>query len=231
MSRFPDSIPAGFRRLLRGVGTLSTWAAGATVPFAAGFATLAPPWPPGIVPTTTIVEIVTLALVYHFLRPASFGRTKRLLLLGALALGVLSLIYLYLLSLYTFVTPTTHERFVKGFECTQDALMVFGAKCPRLSMDDLASAEYEADRLWTPSSIALVRTALVATWSAIFVVLYVILGSFLVHWASARPKLGRSGFGHLRGVKSSKELLSANTHGEAGPGQPRRTTRSKSTQS
>ena len=64
--------------------------------------------------------------------------------------------------------PTTKERFVKGDVCTQQALLVHGAACPDLGIDELRDAEYEAERLWTNQSIARVRMGLVSLWCLVF---------------------------------------------------------------
>ena len=78
---------------------------------------------------------------------------------------------------------------MKGFTCTSDAQAVFKQKCPALDIDDLATANYEAEHLWTANSIATVRLALVSLWLAAFVCLSVVIGSFVVHQAqlSNRP--------------------------------------------
>jgi membrane protein implicated in regulation of membrane protease activity len=63
---------AGFKDLLKEFRGLSAWAVGAgvAVPFAAALASLSPPWPPGVVIVTAIVELVALVLVYQFLKSA-----------------------------------------------------------------------------------------------------------------------------------------------------------------
>src|SRR3546814_17637277 len=83
------------------------------------------------------------------------------ILVAALAAGV----YLHQLSAHTYVTQATGERFAMGTECTADARTVFGDTCPRLGMDALRSAEYEAERLWTRESIDAWRLRLVAAWA------------------------------------------------------------------
>jgi hypothetical protein len=183
-----SGIPKEFRTLLTGFRNLSAWAVGAGMPFAAGLVTLSPPWPPGIVAATAVVELVVLVLVFQSIRHAPRKVVNRVLWIGAIVFGALCLVYLAGLSRYTFATRTTHERFVKGLECTQDALKVYGPKCPDLDGDDLAAATYEADRLWTNASIAIVRVGLVAVWSSAFVALATVLGSFLVFQAHSVPK-------------------------------------------
>jgi hypothetical protein len=111
---------------------------------------------------------------------------------SAVVLAVVGIAYLVALSLYTYETPMTKERWVKGFDCTRDALAVFKEKCPDLGMDELKTAEYEAERLWTARSVTIVRTSLVALWAAAFIALSVLLGSFIVYQSrgarSRRPE-------------------------------------------
>jgi hypothetical protein len=218
MNQSADGIPPEFRSLLKGFRNLSAWALGAGAPFAAGLANLSPPWPSGIVPATAVVELVTLVLVCQLMREVSRTAVTRVLCIGALTFAVLGVLYLYALALYTFVVPTTKERFTKGFECTQDAMVVFGARCPRLGMDDLASAEYEADRLWTPGSIAIVQTGMAAAWASGFVALSTVLGSFLVFHGTGRsdpPPGGRA---------AATESGIRNTNHQSGSARARRAT-------
>jgi hypothetical protein len=180
VNRADNGIPVGFRTLLKGFRNLGILGVGAGVPFAASLASLSPPWPPGIVGATAIVELVTLVLLYHNLHNASRRVTTFFLSMGAVCFGIFCVAYLAGLSLMTFTIPASGERFNKGFECTQNAFLVFGRKCPWLGMDELASAEYEAERLWTLRSILVSQVGLVGTWTCAFVALATILGAFLV---------------------------------------------------
>jgi hypothetical protein len=183
---------AGFKQLLREFRGLSAWAVGGgvAVPFAAALGSLSPPWPPGIVLVTAISEIVSLLFVYQFLKSAKRRTINRILTVSAVSLAIIGSVYLTAVSLYTYEVPTTKERFVKGFVCTADATAVFGAKCPGLGMDELQTAGYSAEKLWTSHSIAIVRIALVALWLSAFVALSVLTGSFLVYQAQV-PKVTR----------------------------------------
>lgn len=178
-----ESGLAGFKDLLKEFRGLSVWAVGAgvAVPFAAALASLSPPWPPGVVMVTAIVELVALVFVYQFLKSARRRTINWVLSVSAVVLAIVGITYLVALSLYTYETPMTKERWVKGFDCTRDARAVFKDKCPDLGLDELKSAEYEAERLWTARSVAIVRTSLVALWALAFMALSVLLGSFIVY--------------------------------------------------
>jgi hypothetical protein len=173
----------GFKELLKEFRGLSIWAVGGTVavPFAAALVSLSPPWPPAIVLVTAIAELVALIYVYQFLKTARRRTINRIIAAGGLVLVLLGAAYLVAVSLYTYEVPTTKQRFVKGYECTEEAAAVFQKKCPDLGIDDLATAEYDAGRLWTSRSIAVTRLAIVSLWLAAFVALSVLVGSFLVY--------------------------------------------------
>ena len=173
----------GFKELLKEFRGLSVWAVGGSVavPFAAALASLSPPWPKAIVLVTAVAELVALIYVYQFLKTARRRSINRILAVSGLALAMLGSAYLIAVSLYTYEVPTTRQRFVKGYVCTDEAAAVFGRKCPDLGMDELATAEFEAGRLWTERSIAVTRLALVTLWLAAFMALSVLVGSFLVY--------------------------------------------------
>jgi hypothetical protein len=173
----------GFKELLKEFRGLSVWAVGGSVavPFAAALAALSPPWPPSIVLVTAVAELVALIYVYQFLKKAKRKSINKILTVSGLLLVVFGAVYLIAVSLYTYEVPTTKQRFVKGYQCTSEASAVFKDKCPDLGLDELKTAEYDADRLWTARSIAATRLAIVALWLVAFVVLAVLVGSFLVY--------------------------------------------------
>jgi hypothetical protein len=173
----------GFKELLKEFRGLSVWAAGGSVavPFAAALASLSPPWPPAIVLVTAVAELVALIYVYQFLKGAKRRLINRIIGAAGLALVVFGAVYLTAVSLYTYEVPTTRQRFVKGYVCTEEAAAVFKTKCPDLGMDELKTAEYDADRLWTSRSITITRLTIVVLWLATFVALSLLVGSFLVY--------------------------------------------------
>jgi|HubBroStandDraft_4_1064222.scaffolds.fasta_scaffold36932_2 hypothetical protein len=186
----------GFKELLQEFRGLSLWAVGGSVaaPFAAALASLSPPWPPAIVLVTAVAELVALIYVYQFLKKTKRKSINRAIAVSGLALVVLATVYLAAVSLYTYEVPTTKERFVKGYVCTEEAAVVFKGKCPDLGIEQLKTAEYDADRLWTSRSITVTRLAIVGLWLAAFVALSVLVGSFLVFQLqvpAARTKAAR----------------------------------------
>jgi hypothetical protein len=183
----------GFKELLSEFRGMSVWAVGGSVavPFVAALAALSPPWPPSIVLVTAVTELVALIYVYQFLKKARRKSINRILAVSGFLLVVFGASYLVAVSLYTYEVPTTHERFVKGYACTADASAVFKQRCPDLGIDELKTAEYEASRLWTERSIAVMRITIVALWLTVFFILSVLVGSFLVYQMSV-PTAKRS---------------------------------------
>jgi hypothetical protein len=178
-----ESGLAGFKQLLREFKGISAWmiGGGLVVPFAAERASLSPPWPSGIVLLTAISELVVLMLVYQFLKSAKRRTINIVLVISAIVLATIGTVYVTMASLYIYEVPTTKERFVKGYLCTPEAATVFAQKCPDLGLTELSTANFEAEALWTRSSIAKVRIALVANWVSAFVALAVFMGSFIVY--------------------------------------------------
>ncbi len=177
----------GFKTLLKEARRLALWAvAGAALPFAARLVALSPPWPEGVVVLTSVLELISLVFTYQFVKSKRKRIVNRILLTGTLLMIVLGATYLVADSLYTYETPVTKERFVKGSVCTADAEKVFKDRCPLLSTYDISKANYEAELLWTERSIATVRVSLVALWLATFASLSTVLGSFVVYQMEAQ---------------------------------------------
>ncbi len=172
-----------FKLLLKEFRGLSIWAVGSglAVPFVAAMADFSPPWPPGIVPVTAVIELMTLVIVFQHFKNTAKRIVNRVLVISSILFVVTGLPYLFGLSLYTYQVPVTKQRLVKGYECTRDAKAVFKELCPDLGLDELQTAEYQAERLWTLKSISLIRIALVFAWSLTFAALSSALGVFLVY--------------------------------------------------
>jgi hypothetical protein len=167
----------------------STWAIVALLVLAtaAGFAGFAPPWPPGAGPIAGVLAAIAFVALDQRLRghgassnsttaasaanrSAIASAANRVVIASAVVLVLAACGYLAASSEYVFAAPN-NDRFVKGFACSPDALLLYKDKCPNLGLDELRGAEYEAERLWTEQSIAIVRVALDALWCLTFVAL------------------------------------------------------------
>lgn len=179
-------MPSGlddFKALLKDVSGLSVWAIGAGVgaPFAAALTALAPPpWPKSIALITSIMELIVLICVFQFFATALRQRVNRLMLLTIVLFAVAGSSYLVCYNRYTFEVPTNHARGVMGFVCTDEARLVYGEDCQDKPNEKLASAEYEASRIWKAWSIDRVTYALNGLWLFSFGALSFTIGLFVV---------------------------------------------------
>ena len=168
----------------------------ATLPFFADLLSFSPPWPRGIVVITALAGLVALLLVFQLYRSSPERVVNKVLTMSAAALAVTSIAYLFALSLFTYETRSTQERFAKGFICSAKALTVFRDECPWLGEDELALAEFEAERLWTKPSIAVVRVGLSWNyWSASFMLLAAYSGTFIAYQLQQSGRFGSSSRG------------------------------------
>ena len=178
-----------FHEHLREVSRLSAWAmpTGGLVPILVSFTDLNPPWPnrTGLAAGTCVAVLFTLIAVFQLLNAKS-KRTVNRVVAWTLAIGTcLAVIYLALFAAFVF-QPKGGEPFVKGYECTNDALQLYASKCPWLDVDELRAAAYEETRLWTSWSVFVVRFALALTWFISFVSFAACMGAFVRHQSRLR---------------------------------------------
>jgi hypothetical protein len=172
---------AVFRNILREYRALIACAVGgSTIPLAAAFGSLTPAWPSAISGVTAVAQLVVLVLVFQSLRFARRKVVTRAMIRATAILCILFPAYLALIALFTYAEPHSGLRFTKGFICTQDATLVFQDKCPLLTYDEIAVANYEEDRIWTPTSLTAMKLIIVITWLVCFGTLSVTLASFVV---------------------------------------------------
>jgi hypothetical protein len=177
-----------FLDILRKFRALSVGAlgVGSAVPFAAYLAKMAPPWPPGIMLVTALTELVCLIVVFQFLRTKGRKVINRAVAAFAVLLCLASLAYLIFLAVFTYVTPHTNERFVKGFVCRPEIQRFYADQCPLVSRDLLAGLQYTAENIWVDWSVALMQVVVASLWLASFVFLSSLIGSFLVFQTKVR---------------------------------------------
>lgn len=167
--------------------TLAVIAAAAAIPIAAHQAALSPPWPPGVVYLTLAVLCATIISSIWILRAMPRLRPWIIAAAAAVLMGTAS-VYLFAVSTFTYQTPTTKERWAKGYVCTDDALLVYKQRCPQLGMDELRNAEFEAERLWTSRSVSIVRVSMLALWLLSFAMLGLLVSAGLTRSASAAER-------------------------------------------
>jgi hypothetical protein len=146
-----------FLGILKRFRTLSvtSLAGGAAVPFVAYVAAVAPPWPPGIMLLTALTELLSLVIAFQFLHRKTRRIANRAIACGGIVTFATSFLYLILFSVFTFVTPKTGERWVKGFVCNPVISKAYADECPLLGLGRLQEAQYNSETLWQDWSIEL----------------------------------------------------------------------------
>lgn len=175
----PPPPPPPITPLARRLRLYAAFAVVVGLPAGAAATGIAPPWPSGIWVATAVAGAVAVAAARTLLRSARpAGRMRAIAAAAAAALLLVTASgYLFASSAYVYQIPTTNLRLAKGFVCTPDAQRVYQDKCPHLGLDELRGMEYEAGRLWTAQSIAIVQIALVLQWSLAFVALAVLVAA------------------------------------------------------
>jgi hypothetical protein len=171
----PPITPLAIR--LRWYGALAGMVA---VPATASAAGLTPPWPPGTWIATAMIGAVIVALLRAPLQRLPRIGVTRIIAITSAVLVLAAAGYLYASSVYVYQVPSTNARLAKGFVCTPEALLVYKNRCPQLGLDELREAEFEAERLWTPASVAIVRVGLGALWAATFIALAVLAAAVVI---------------------------------------------------
>jgi len=178
---------ADFWKLLEEYKRLVWWSLGSSaVPIAAALASLTPAWPSGVAGVTAVAQLLATVFAFQMLKSSRKRIVTRFMVRGALVLCLLFSIYLLLIALFNYTEPQSKVRYTKGFECTQEALLVFGSKCPFLGLDEIAKANYEEERMWTSPSVSIMKVFIVVMWLACFVTLSVILASFIIFQTGQR---------------------------------------------
>jgi hypothetical protein len=153
----------------------------AAVPFIAFLVGIIPPWPSGIILITALVELVTLIVVFQFLRSAAQPQINRVLGISTVLLGIFSVVYLLAFSLFTYPIVAAKIRGVKGFICRVDNPPLVMTECPLVSVERIKDAEYNAEMIWVGWTVDVARFGLALTWLVAFVFLAGLIGTFLVY--------------------------------------------------
>jgi len=187
-SRTPTSPPAPSKSIRGWLRSPAPWAVVGivAVPFGAAYGALTPAWPPGVEIVSAILGVVTFMLTAHWLRGATVAAINRTIAIAAIVLGLSSTAYMLTASVFIYQVPTTKERWTKGFTCSPEAQLLYKDKCPHLGVDELRGAEYEAERLWSVQSIAVIKVALLTVWLAACLSLAALVGGLFMHYTRAQ---------------------------------------------
>jgi hypothetical protein len=168
---------ASYLRNLTGV--LATGAAFAALPLFASLADLQPPWPPAIGYVSAAFVLIGSLAAWEWTRAAKV-RNRRLWIIIATGVTLLGLVsYLTLYSMFIEIIPASGIRVIRGYECTSDALLLYGDQCPDLPRQALQDASWETVDLWTRSSVTKVRLGLAFSWLIFTAGLVLAVGSIV----------------------------------------------------
>lgn len=140
---------------------------------------LAPPWPTAIVQITAVAQLIVLAFVYQNYSRAGRKATSSKMKSSLVVLILFFTTYLGAHSLLVFSMPNG-ETSIRGIECSTNATLLYGDSCPFLEEVQIADAEYEDDRLWTPVGLMISRLVLLVGWVVQFSALVTFLAIFVV---------------------------------------------------
>lgn len=179
----------GFRKFVAEYRKLIVWAtagsAGTALPLAAAFFSLSPAWPSGIIQVTAIAQLLALALVFQLLKSSGQRVVSRVMISGTIAAAILLPLYVLVVARFIYAEPSSKQRFTRGYECTQNAKLVF-PDCPMLGLGEIAKASFEEEDLWTVPSIAVMKSVIVTLWLALFAAISTALASFVIFQSGGR---------------------------------------------
>lgn len=176
-----------FFKTIKAVRKIAAISAGGLIllPFIADVGGYLPPWPPGIVSITGVVEIAFLILCYQGLYGASRKATLRFMLISAVGILLFSVIYMVGNSLFVYKVPGTATVVTLGCGLSEKSKEILNSsnlsisdECPGEFDSLLSSAQYETGRVWKKSSVSLVNVGLAVSWLGAFASFALLLGSF-----------------------------------------------------
>lgn len=158
----------------------------AALPLMLAFAKLQPPWPPAIEYVSAAFILMAALVMWEWGRGARRVVRRRLMIAGLLLTIIGAAAYLALYSMFVVPMPSG-DRLIKGLACTSNALRVFADSCPFLTANQMETAEFNPETLWTLPSILQVRMMLVAAWLCFTAGLVAFVGAVVAGRPTARP--------------------------------------------
>ncbi|EFF75500.1 hypothetical protein [Achromobacter piechaudii] len=177
-----------FFAMLDGVRKVALSAAAGLIalPLAAGLAGFAPPWPPGLVVITSLMELVVLLVVFQTLAKAQRSAASKVIIWSAILVFVTSAVYLVLNAAFVYQIPNDDTRVVMGCGLSDNAQLILKSQglnptdvCPGEFSLLMSSAQYETDKVWTRLSITAIKSALAISWFGSFGALSFLVGVFV----------------------------------------------------
>lgn len=171
-----------FRDALSDYKSLTAMGGSVVLPLVDYVVRIGPPWPiaGGVPIITAIAELLTLICAFHFWSRSTRKALSRRLVFLVILLVIFFGAYLYLNSAYTFSSPVDDEKHVKGFFVRPDVVPLITAEYT--ADDALRGNEYQADKVWTLSSITAARLAVLLLWLLSFIALSATIASFVLYY-------------------------------------------------
>jgi len=156
------------------------------IPMLASLGGYQPPWPPGVIGITSLIELVILIIAFQFFSRARRTQTSRAILVSATLLLFFSLTYLTLHSIFVYSIPNNSTKVILGCGLSEKAEMVLSSMkqpprnvCPGEFNSLLAAAQYETEVVWNKLSVDLIRVGLAISWLGAFGSLAALIGIFV----------------------------------------------------
>lgn len=140
---------------------------------------IGPPWPPGVLIITSIVELLVLMVIFNFFFRAKAKTLDKLMVAALIALCITFVGYLLLFSHFTEPHPKTHKLMVSGYEpVSEDMRQAFAEGYT--NEQALEENEYTPAKVWTKRSITNVRVGILLAWLVAFGSLSAFIGLFVM---------------------------------------------------
>ena len=162
------------------IGIITAGTATTALVLMSALAGIAPPWPASIIQITAIAQLLVLIFTYQMFAKAGKKRIERLMTRAAVGLVLVAVTYLAMHSAFVFEMPNG-EMGMKGVICSTDAHILHATKCPFLSDEDIAAANFDVDKLYTTLGILISRIAMLLGWVLSLVFLIRIVAAFVVY--------------------------------------------------
>lgn len=161
------------------LGIVAAGVASSALVLAASLVKILPAWPGGVLQITAIAQLIVLVFVYQKLEKAPRNRIERTMSIALAFLLLTFALYMSMHSMLIFSMPNG-EFGTRGFVCTIDAKLLFNDSCPFLQLEQIGTANFEADRIWTPLGLMVSRMTILIFWISAFVSLVNLLAAFVV---------------------------------------------------
>lgn len=182
-----------FKNVLTDFGQLNSVALkGAVVlPLADIWLKLGPPPSKAIGGLTALAEFLAVVCVFQFWSRMQDGklRTRMKISHSLFLVGMAS--SLLLLSRFSVSPGQDREKVIEGYSLRSDIRPLINDSYP--AEQALRDSEYDAEKVWTKGSIAILHLLIIVAWTGTFACFAIYLTTFIVLQRRFRPKANRAG--------------------------------------